>query len=1451
MHVNKDSIEQLRIEELYSYRILDTQPEAQFDLIARLAASICNTPIATITLIDQDREWYKSVIGLNVMQNNRSDSFCDYTIRSQGFFTVNNAQIDSNFLNNPSVIGAPHIAFYAGVPLITPRGYAIGALAVKDSVPKTLTEKQIEDLKGLAEQAVIQLELKRKSEQLSQVIEQLRNSESLLQIAGSLGQFGAWSFNLIDSQLTWSDEVAAIHDVSPDTHISLSQALSFYNARYRLKIENLFTACVNEGTPYDSEFEMTTANGREIWVRCIGQAVKNSHGETIRVEGAIQDITQQQKAAEHRRLLETSISRLNDIVLITEAQSQAPTGPRIVYVNEAFERLTGYNQEEVLGQTPRLFQGEKTDRQELDRIRNALEKWQPVKAELINYTKFGKEFWLDIDIVPIADESGIYTHWVSIQRDTTERKLAEQAIHESEERFKYVSLATNDVIWDWNLLTDSRVWNERFESAFGFSRKTLEHDSRSWTNRIHHDDRERVLKGIHSVINSNDETHWTDEYRFLLIDGNYADIFDRGFVIRDSHKKAIRMVGGMSDISARKQSQLETQRLNRSLKLLSICNEKMIRANDEKQLIVEICRLAVEVGGYKMAWVGYAKDDAYQSEIPEAHFGDFGHIDGIKLSWSASVPAGQGPVGITVRTGKPFIAEDFEKEKTFLPWLDSAKKIGYRGLVCLPLIHKNRTFGVLALYFGEVRTVTQDETKLLMEMADDLAFGIYNIRANVEQKRVQSAVIKIASSVSAAIDNQFFQRLVVSMSEALGADAGFISLYLSHEPLVCQTIAYELDGQLQENFEYMAICSQAENAQLKEDIFCVTKDLSSQYCLPTPLAEIKPQGCVGSILTNSAGKDVCVVFVLYKQVLEQTDFIASTIKIFAARISAEIERLEADKSLREQASLLDEAQDAIIVRSIEHKVLYWNKSAERLYGWTASEAVGQHIDKLLYKDSSYFIETTNITIVHDKWNGEIEQFRKDGSKIIVEGRWTLVKDDMGNPKSILDINTDITKRKAAEEEIHKIAFYDVITGLPNRQLLSDRLKNALVLKTRSPLIGALLFIDLDNFKVLNDTLGHDIGDLLLQMVASRISACVREVDTVSRFGGDEFVVMLDSLHSDRAAAAELAKVISNKILASFALSFKLAHYEHHTTASIGVTLFGGDVANADEVLKCADLAMYQAKTSGRNMVRFFDPEMQERVTSRVTLEENLRVALQNNEFLLHYQPQVDMDSTIVGAEVLLRWQHPQQGLIPPAKFIPVAEDTGLIVPIGLWVLKMACMQLAAWAKDELTAHLTLSINVSVRQFRQIDFIEQVLKILEETSVNPQKLKLELTESQLFDNIEETIFKMVKLKSHGVGFSLDDFGTGYSSLSYLKRLPLDQLKIDQSFVNDVLINQNDASIVRTIIALGNSLKLNVIAEGVGTAEQSEFLYNNGCYYYQGYYFSKPLPIQRFEALLLVK
>ena len=565
---------------------------------------------------------------------------------------------------------------------------------------------------------------------------------------------------------------------------------------------------------------------------------------------------------------------------------------------------------------------------------------------------------------------------------------------------------------------------------------------------------------------------------------------------------------------------------------------------------------------------------------------------------------------------------------------------------------------------------------------------------------------------------------------------------------------------------------------------------------------------------------------------------------------------QARAAITRSKATLDQALESMVsgflLLDSEQRVLQWNSHFEQIFPQmrpvmapgiafqrVLQEAAIHHMPQANDAERRHWVERHRLT--QSEHREPYELAMPDGRTIQVTERFTP---DGG----VVITYHDVSALRRAAAEIETLAFYDPLTNLPNRRLLMDRMQQVIAASVRSGQYGALLFLDLDHFKTLNDTLGHEVGDLLLRQVADRLKTCVRREDTVARLGGDEFVVMLDELspHSEEAAAH--ARRVGEKILRTLNLPYELNGHTYHSTPSIGATLLGGSMQSSVELLKQADIAMYQVKSQGRNALCFFDPQMQIAISVRAQLENDLQTALAAGQFVLHYQPQFHLDGHIVGAEALIRWQHPERGLITPGTFIRVAEESELIVPMGHWILQTACAQLAAWQSHPLCRNLPISVNVSARQFRQRDFVARVIEVLRETGAPGHLLKLELTESLVLDNVDDTVAKMGLLKTKGVRFSVDDFGTGYSSLAYLTRLPLDQLKIDQSFVHHLGVRHTDDVIVQTIIGMARNLELDVIAEGVETQAQKDTLAQYGCQLFQGYLLGMPGPVATLQARL---
>jgi diguanylate cyclase (GGDEF)-like protein/PAS domain S-box-containing protein len=563
---------------------------------------------------------------------------------------------------------------------------------------------------------------------------------------------------------------------------------------------------------------------------------------------------------------------------------------------------------------------------------------------------------------------------------------------------------------------------------------------------------------------------------------------------------------------------------------------------------------------------------------------------------------------------------------------------------------------------------------------------------------------------------------------------------------------------------------------------------------------------------------------------------------------------DSEKSMKLAASIYQSNADAIVVTDENNLVVDVNPAFTLITGYKRAEVIGKNprIMQSGKHDQEFYRQMWQAILNEGQWQGEIWDKRKNGEIYTKLAHINVLRRSDGSIYRYVAQFSDITEQKQKEELIYWQANYDQLTSLPNRRLFNDRLGHALAANKRNADCGALMYLDLDKFKTLNDTLGHDYGDMLLVEVARRLKSCVREVDTVARLGGDEFVVLLESLGSDIKDATQIAAHMAENIRSSLSAPYQLKDKAHHSSPSIGVCLIYGKNESADELIKRADMAMYQAKESGRNAVRFFDPQMQQSVETRAALESDLRLAVRDQQFQLYYQIQLDQEHNPVGAEAVIRWNHPVRGVISPTHFISVAEESSLILEIGHWVLDTACQQIAAWSHHEQTCDLVLAVNISARQFNRPDFVGQIAAMIQKHRIKPSRLKLELTESIALGDIDFIVAKMLELRQmQGITLSLDDFGTGYSSLSYLKQLPLDQIKIDRSFVRDITTDPSDAVIIKTIIDMAHNFGLNVIAEGVETEAQLALLKHYGCMAYQGFLFSKPVPIEQFEALLNVK
>lgn len=758
--------------------------------------------------------------------------------------------------------------------------------------------------------------------------------------------------------------------------------------------------------------------------------------------------------------------------------------------------------------------------------------------------------------------------------------------------------------------------------------------------------------------------------------------------------------------------------LNRAWTFASRCNHALVHMRSESDLLRDICELAIEVGGYRMAWVGFARDDEAKTIEPQASAGaELGYLDEVFVSWDDTVPNGCGTAGQAIRDGKPHSIPDLTIDPDSQPWLIAANRRGYRGIVTLPLKDREHTFGILTLFQGELNPIEEEELKLLQELADNLAFGIVTLRSRRDQERVQQAVMSIATAVSTRSGEEYFNQLLFHMASAIGADAAFIALIDKTSSETGQTLAAMVDGRVVDNFTTPLVGTPCQ--RVIHDGECVIKDRVVDQ-LPQEAREALSwaKGYAGRRLDNADGEPIGLLVVIFRDPLKDIDFVRSILLIFAAGAASELER------------------------------------------------------------------------------------------------------------------------QSGEARMRHLAFYDTGTGLPNRTQFMQRLTLAISDANRDGSKLALMFLDLNHFKDINETQGHEVGDKVLVSVAERFMAALGEGEFLARLGGDEFVVMIENAQRSRVERTAL------RLRRALAKPVNIRGHAFTLGASVGIAFYPEHGRTPSELLKSTDIAMHRAKESGEGHC-FFAPSLGERVSRRLLMAKRFITALNDGHLQLNYQPQFDLhNGELVGAEVLCRWHDEEWGWVSPAEFIPVIEERGLASALGAWVIEEACRQLLVWRREGRAFSGQLSINVAAQQFEDMLFAERLRSTVIAMGLSPESIGLELTESGFMREPDQAVWLTQELKRAGFGLAIDDFGTGYSSLAYLKRFSADTLKIDMSFVRDMLSDTHDHAIVTTIIAMAKSLGMKTVAEGVETRLQADSLRALGCDYGQGYYFGRPVDAGQF-------
>lgn len=949
------------------------------------------------------------------------------------------------------------------VPVFSSDQRVLGTMSVYRSYPHVPTPTELHWVESAA--WLVSLAIER-----GKSAEKLRLSEDLLRIASTTAVIGGWAVDFPGGRVTWSDRVRSIHEVTEDFVPDVENGVAFYAPEWRDRIHEVFHRCVKEGVSFNEELEIITAAGKRVWVRCIGEAIRDGQGNIVRVQGAMQDITLQKRvemAEEQKQSNELRyLSQRNALIsLNVGATSERPD------LMTAFRRITEtsgqtlgvarvtlwrYNEDKSMIVCLDEFDLESGSHSSgatlvAEEYRNYFEllsRTELIAADDACEDPATREFAMNYLIpnritstmdLPIRfgesishficnEHMGPARHWtsdektfaiavanhVSLALESHERAQAQTEVLKSHQRFQSVAAATNDTIWDWNLETDSFWWYDGFANLYGRPASGSEASVEIWMRQIHQEDRARVVDGIHAAIAGGD-SNWSDEYRFVSSNGSVAHVRDRGRILRDGQDRPIRMVGGMTDLTEAKAAEMKLARFHQALQMLSSCNEMLVRISTEAELLAEACRLAVEVGGYHMAWIGYAWEDRDKRVVPMAHAGmELGYLSEVDIVWAEDVPTGMGPVGRAIRGGKAVVIEDLLMDPSFGSWAPMARVRGFRSIICLPLINEVRAFGVLCLYGTEVHQADSEELKMLHEMSGDIAFGIDRIRNREKHQRAQDVVLKVAQAVSSGVGSEFFDLLTRNMVEAVDAHGGLVGRFDKSTNSV-STISFYLGGNRMEDVNYSLDGTPCEDVAAG-DICVIESGVQQLFPEDVVLIEYGIESYVGIPLKLRDGTVMGIMVVLFRSPLGEGPLVESTLRIFAARAASELERQQSDARIREQASLLDKARDAIIVRDLDHRITYWNQSAERMYGWRADEVIGRRIHEIIYQGKEDYLAAHEQTLRQGEWTGEMRQADKSGHEMTIEGRWTLVCDTHGRPESVFALNTDISEQRKLEQQ---------------------------------------------------------------------------------------------------------------------------------------------------------------------------------------------------------------------------------------------------------------------------------------------------------------------------------------------------------------------------------------------------------------------------------------------------